>query len=213
MQVSTCHLFTKGEAECLSYLARKFHELNQAYEALLDPLRRLALNAKLRLKQARLERYKTYDNKRKAMLDELEAAEQANKKARVEKQKEEVRRWQQTEQIKEEGRRMKEEKERELKKMEEDKRRAEEEMEAPSLGELFSLSRKLLAHFACRPPRYYPPSQVHSQIPSKPDHTRRHRQASLSVRANRRRLHRALPQATKERPQQTAQIWDCFGPL
>src|SRR5687767_9173710 len=98
-------------------LARKFHELNQAYELLLDPLRRLALDAKLRLKLARAERYKAYDNKRKTMLDELEAAEQANKKARVEKQKEEAARWQQTEQIKEEGRKMREAKEREIRQM------------------------------------------------------------------------------------------------
>ena len=197
------------------YPARKFHELNQAYESLLDPLRRLALDAKLRLKQARAERYKTYDNKRKAMQEELEAAEQAHKKARVEKQKEEVRRWQQTEQIKEEGRRMREEREREMRKMDDDRNRAEEEeeIEAPSLGRLFSLLRKVFAHFACRPPRYHRPSQVHSQVPSKPDDTPRHRQAPFSVRANGHRLHRALPQTAKERPQQTSQVRECSGPL
>ncbi|THH07121.1 hypothetical protein EW146_g9415 [Bondarzewia mesenterica] len=31
--------------------ARQFHNLNQAYELLLDPLRRLALDAKLRVKE------------------------------------------------------------------------------------------------------------------------------------------------------------------
>lgn len=119
--------------------ARKFHELNQAYELLLDPLRRLALDAKLRIKQARTERYKSYDNKRKNMVEELEAREQAFKKARVDKQKEEVERWQDTERIKEEGRRLREDKEREMKQREEEQLRAAEEarddeLEAPSLG-------------------------------------------------------------------------------
>ena len=70
-------------------LARKFHELNQAYELLLDPLRRMALDAKLRVKQARAERFKSYDNKRKNMLNELEERERAFKKRRMDKAKEE----------------------------------------------------------------------------------------------------------------------------
>ncbi|RDB30004.1 Pre-mRNA-splicing factor cwf23, partial [Hypsizygus marmoreus] len=121
--------------------ARKFHELNQAYELLLDPLRRLALDAKLRLKQARAERFKGHDKKRKTMVDELEARELAFKKARMDKQKEEVQRWHETEQIKEAGRKLREEKERGLREREEEKRRAaeeaeEDEMEAPSLNSL-----------------------------------------------------------------------------
>ncbi|CAA7264342.1 unnamed protein product [Cyclocybe aegerita] len=95
--------------------ARKFHELNQAYELLLDPLRRLALDAKLRLQQARKERFKAYDNKRKNLVEELEERERAFKKARIEKQKEEVQTWQSNERIKEEGKRLREEKEREMK--------------------------------------------------------------------------------------------------
>ncbi|KAF8074875.1 DnaJ domain-containing protein [Lyophyllum atratum] len=121
--------------------ARKFHELNQAYELLLDPLRRLALDAKLRLKQARAERFKSYDNKRKNMVEELEAREREFKKARVEKQQAEVKQWQETEQIKDQGRRLREERERELRQREEDKRRAaeearEDELDAPSLDPL-----------------------------------------------------------------------------
>lgn len=121
--------------------ARKFHELNQAYELLLDPLRRLALDAKLRIKQARTERYKSYDNKRKNMVEELEAREREFKKARMDKQKEEVERWQETERIKEEGRRLREEKKREAKQREEEQLRAaeeakEDELDAPSLDPL-----------------------------------------------------------------------------
>ncbi|KAF8889569.1 DnaJ domain-containing protein [Infundibulicybe gibba] len=112
--------------------ARKFHELNQAYELLLDPLRRLALDAKLRLKHAREARFKTYDTKRKNLVEELEERERAFKKARTDKQKEEVERWQETEKIKEEGRRLREEREKEMKRKEEEKgRRDEDEEDAP----------------------------------------------------------------------------------
>ncbi|KAH9478676.1 Pre-mRNA-splicing factor cwf23 [Psilocybe cubensis] len=94
--------------------ARKFHELNQAYELLLDPLRRLALDAKLRVKLARKERFKAYDNKRKNLVEELEERERAFKKSRMDKQKEEVETWHETERIKEEGKRLREQKEQEL---------------------------------------------------------------------------------------------------
>ena len=86
--------------------ARKFHELNQAYELLLDPLRRLALDAKVRLKEARKARFASYDTKRKGLVEELEARERAFKKARVEKQAEERARWMENERIMEEGRRL-----------------------------------------------------------------------------------------------------------
>lgn len=87
-------------------LARKFHELNQAYELLLDPLRRLALDAKLRLKQARAQRFKSYDNKRKNLVEELEAREREFKKRKQEQEKEEIRRWHETEEIKDQGRKL-----------------------------------------------------------------------------------------------------------
>ncbi|KAI5888469.1 DnaJ-domain-containing protein, partial [Schizophyllum commune H4-8] len=92
--------------------ARKFHELNQAYELLLDPLRRMALDAKVRLKEAKAQRFKQYDSKRKAMVEELEERERAFKKAKMEQQKEEVARWHETEKIKEEGKRLREERQR-----------------------------------------------------------------------------------------------------
>ncbi|KAF8645670.1 hypothetical protein AX16_007653 [Volvariella volvacea WC 439] len=120
--------------------ARKFHELNQAYELLLDPLRRLALDAKLRAKKARAERFAKYDAKRKNLLDELEERERAFKKARVDKAKEEAAQRQATEQIKEEGRRMREGREKALKQQEEQRRAAEEkneeETDVPALGPL-----------------------------------------------------------------------------
>ena len=111
---------------------------------LLDPLRRLALDAKMRVKQARAERFKSYDNKRKNLVNELEEREQAFKKARMEKQKEEVEIWQQTEKIKDEGRRLREEKEKELrsrmKQEEESMKDLDVEEAPPSLGLYFLVS-------------------------------------------------------------------------
>ncbi|KIY47844.1 DnaJ-domain-containing protein [Fistulina hepatica ATCC 64428] len=92
--------------------AQLFHELTQAYEALLDPVRRIALDAKRRLQQAKAERFKNYDAKRKAFVEELEERERELKRSRVERQKEEAARFQETERIKDEGRRMREERER-----------------------------------------------------------------------------------------------------
>lgn len=92
----------------------------------------------MRLKQARAERFKGYDNKRKNLLEELEERERAFKKVRVDKQKEEVARWHETEKIKDEGRRLREEKEKELQKRESERYKATEksvdELEEPSLG-------------------------------------------------------------------------------
>ncbi|PCH39432.1 DnaJ-domain-containing protein [Wolfiporia cocos MD-104 SS10] len=120
--------------------ARKFHELNQAYELLLDPLRRMALDAKVRLKEARKARYATYDAKRKNLVEELEERERAFKKARVEKQEEERARFFENERIMEEGRRLREEREKALRKREEEREAAERakasEDEPPALGDL-----------------------------------------------------------------------------
>lgn len=118
--------------------AKKFHELNQAYELLLDPLRRLALDAKIRIKNARKERFKSYDAKRKNLVDDLEERERAFKKAKVERDKDEVRRWTDTERIKEEGKRMMEEREAEIRRRDEESIKAsmqvEEEDAPPALG-------------------------------------------------------------------------------
>ncbi|KAJ7269662.1 hypothetical protein C8J57DRAFT_1322660 [Mycena rebaudengoi] len=130
--------------------ARKFHVLTQSYELLLDPLRRLALDAKLRVKQARDERFKSYDNKRKNMVVELEERERAFKKAKMEQQKEEADQWQETEKIKDEGRRLREERENEIRRREMEARQSkEDDLEAPRLDPLDTTVRlkyKLSAH-------------------------------------------------------------------
>ncbi|KAI0735371.1 DnaJ domain-containing protein [Earliella scabrosa] len=122
--------------------ARKFHELHQAQELLLDPLRRMALDAKLRLKEARKARFATYDAKRKGLVEELEERERTLKKARVEKEAEKKERWRENERIMEEGRRLREERERELQRKEREREELEKKtqqaanagIEPPSLG-------------------------------------------------------------------------------
>ena len=112
---------------------------------MLDPLRRLALDAKLRVKLARAERFKSYDNKRKNLVEELEEKERAFKKARMDKQKEEVETWRETERIKEQGKFMREQKEKNLQQMmmkdQEDrevaKEREEDEEAPPAMGAPF----------------------------------------------------------------------------
>ena len=105
----------------------------------------MAVDAKQRLKQARAERFKSYDTKRKNLVEELEERERAFKKARTEKQAEEVAAWHDTERIKEEGKRLREQKERELRERmnptrhEETPPVADEEEDAPpALGEFLS---------------------------------------------------------------------------
>ena len=86
--------------------ARKFHELVQAQELLLDPLRRKALDTKLRTKEARKARFANYDAKRKGLVEELKERERALKTARVEKEAEKKERLQENMRIMEGNRRM-----------------------------------------------------------------------------------------------------------
>ena len=91
----------------------------------------------MRVKQAKAERFKNYDNKRKNLVEELEAKEREYKKARVDKQKEEVDKWHQTEKIKEEGRKLREEREKELlmrARQQQEPRVDQEEDAPPALG-------------------------------------------------------------------------------
>ncbi|KAI0266550.1 hypothetical protein BC834DRAFT_969556 [Gloeopeniophorella convolvens] len=119
--------------------ARLFHELTQACELLLDPHRRMALDAKLRIQQARKQRYSTFDKKRKAMLEELEEAERADKEARAAAASKRQKYAHETEQIKGAGKRLVEERQAELRRQQEEADRAEkaaqEELEPPPLGE------------------------------------------------------------------------------
>ncbi|KAF8591247.1 DnaJ-domain-containing protein [Ramaria rubella] len=116
--------------------ATKFHELNQAYELLLDPIRKTTLDASLRVKVARKERFAKFDSKRKGMQDELEDAERAVKRAKMDKEREERNRKEEAEKIKEEGRKMRQDRQDAMTRKEEEKKtRERESTEALKLGE------------------------------------------------------------------------------
>ncbi|KAM5545745.1 hypothetical protein V8D89_000783 [Ganoderma adspersum] len=97
---------------------RKFHELQQAHELLLDPLQRKELDRNLRSKKAVKARRANYDAKRKGMVEDLEERERKVKKARVDDGAERERHHE-NERIMEEGRRLREQRERELRKEQE----------------------------------------------------------------------------------------------
>ncbi|KAJ1311173.1 hypothetical protein OPQ81_009674 [Rhizoctonia solani] len=100
--------------------AAKFHELNQAYELLLDPIKRSALDASRKIKLARAERFAAYDSKRRGLQEELEERERAFKKARVEKAQAEQALQEEVQRLAEEGRRMRKQKEEVLNKTEQE---------------------------------------------------------------------------------------------
>jgi len=128
------------------HIARLFHELTQAYELLLDPVRRMALDAKLRIQEARKQRYSNYDKKRKAFCDDLEEEERAYREAKSAAAKKKQKYAQEAEQIREAGRRMVEERQAELQRQQEEAERAEtsaQELEPPPLGAYLSLCRLL----------------------------------------------------------------------
>ena len=85
--------------------AQKFHELNTAYNLLLDPTKKAALDEAFRAQRARKERFATFDAKRRNLQEDLESRERAFKRARVDKLEEERKREQDIERVKEEGRR------------------------------------------------------------------------------------------------------------
>ena len=72
------------------------------------------------------------------MLDDLEERERVFKKARMERREEEVKRWADVERVKDEGKRMMEEREKEIRTKEEEAERArmplEEEDVPPTIG-------------------------------------------------------------------------------
>ncbi|KAJ3559257.1 hypothetical protein NM688_g450 [Phlebia brevispora] len=133
--------------------ARKFHGLNQAYELLLDPLRRMALDAKIRIQEARKTRFAQYDTKRKNLVEELEERERAFKKARLDKDQKQKQVWRENERIMEEGRILREQREKERIRREAEITRAQDrersELEPPSLGSLDTTVRLKFTLAAC----------------------------------------------------------------
>ena len=95
----------------------------------------MALDAKLRIQEARKQRYANFDKKRKTMLEELEQAEQADKQAKSADATKRQKFAQEAEQIRDAGRRMVEERQAELRRQQQKETElAQEELDPPPLG-------------------------------------------------------------------------------
>ena len=126
----------------------------------------MALDAKMRIKEARKLRFAQYDTKRKNLVEELEERERAFKKAKLDKEEKQKSVWRENERIMEEGRLMREKRAKEFQDREEEATKAREreraELEPPKLGE-FPLALFIdQSHFdvCCRHTRYDYPRQV-----------------------------------------------------
>lgn len=89
-------------------LGQKFHELTEAYELLKDTFKRQALDASLRVREARKQRYAAHDAKRKTLIDELEENERQYKRQRTEKVQQAAAEAQDLDRIKEQSRMLRE---------------------------------------------------------------------------------------------------------
>jgi len=89
-----------------------FHALTQAYNALLDPQKRAELDSSLHAKRARAAQLAAASGKKRVMLEELEKAERAAKRTKLDSVAEEQKRRREEDAIKAEGRRRREEAER-----------------------------------------------------------------------------------------------------
>ncbi|EPQ25879.1 uncharacterized protein PFL1_06553 [Pseudozyma flocculosa PF-1] len=89
--------------------AARFHQLNLAYETLMDPAARAKASEKSKHDAEKRARQEKYQGKRKQMADELERDErEANKRKQMERQREREK-IDELEQLKEQGMRLKEE--------------------------------------------------------------------------------------------------------
>lgn len=91
----------------------------------------MALDAKLRAVQDRKARFAKFDANRKRMVDELDERERAVKKAKMDKEAEEKERMRQNDLIMEQGRILREEREKRLKMRELEREEAERRARAP----------------------------------------------------------------------------------
>jgi DnaJ family protein C protein 17 len=134
----------------------------------------MALDAKLRIQEARKQRYANFDKKRKAMLEELEEAEQADKKAKSAEAGKRQKYAQEAEQIRDAGRRMVEERQAELRRQQQKETEiaesAQEELDPPPLGAYIHLHHIVGFPLMHDPPKANttPPSASDTRSPSTP---------------------------------------------
>ncbi|CCA78021.1 hypothetical protein PIIN_08914 [Serendipita indica DSM 11827] len=102
--------------------AQMFHELKIAHDELLDPQTRSLLDAKIKSLQASAERLAKASVKRKGLLDALEESERQHKKQKTMTESERQKQEAEQNEIKEEGRRLREEREQANSKLEQEAR-------------------------------------------------------------------------------------------
>lgn len=176
----------------------------------------MALDAKLRIQQARTQRYANYDKKRKDMVEELEEAERAAAASKSAEAKKKQKYAQEAEQIRDAGRRMVEERQAELRRQQEEAERAEksaqEELEPPPLGAylpLVPIHAKLIFHRYPRRTRYDRSRQIHaSQVSPANDARCIANVHERHLRARRRRLDRALHEIAKKESDRGGPVQD-----
>jgi DnaJ homolog subfamily C member 17 len=159
----------------------------------------MALDAKVRLKEARKLRYSAFDAKRKAMVDDLEERERQFKKARAEKEQHQNEVWRENEKIMDQGRRLREQKEKELLQREEEARKlanaAQEDEEPPAIGNIhYDLSPYFSLLTRSRPTGYNSTTKILAIIASKPHHIRSLNKFVTPFRRNRYRICRSFHQ-------------------
>ncbi|GAA5943129.1 J domain-containing protein [Sporobolomyces koalae] len=93
--------------------ARLFHELRVAADLLSDPTQRASFDALLNARNARKQRFSALDNKRKAMAEDLEQREQAYKRQAGDQDMAARQKQSELERLKEEGRKLRETREKE----------------------------------------------------------------------------------------------------
>lgn len=89
----------------------RFHEMQLAYEILMDPAARLAAAERNKVEALRKERRGAYEGKRKEMAEELEKREEEERLKRFRGAQDEQKRKGTLEKLREEGRRLREQKE------------------------------------------------------------------------------------------------------
>lgn len=123
----------------MQFSANLFHELSIAHEILSDPIKRESYDKIFKARQARAERFKALDSRRKGLADDLEAREQAYNKAKREERDEVRREKAELQRLKQEGERLrkaKEEKQDEEVKAQEEIYRQQAEKERAAQNEL-----------------------------------------------------------------------------
>lgn len=93
------------------FTASLFHELSIAHEILSDPIKRESYDKIFKARQARAERFKALNSRRKGLADDLEAREKAYNNAKREERDELRREKAELERLKQEGERLRKAKE------------------------------------------------------------------------------------------------------